>query len=144
MPSEEYAKFIAQAGKMRDEIVAIAQKKADAWYSETVDMLKNLNGSDSPKASTNRVKLLVDVPQEIESSSKPPRLRRHMKNFFAEIAGQEFDSNDVRDYLKLSGVDINPARRAAIATILKRFAQKGSIELLEQGRGSMPSRYRAK
>jgi len=67
------------------------------------------------------------------------------RDVIAAVSRQEFDSVELRRLIEPHWGPMNSAtQRANLANLLRRMVERGELELVEQGTGSRPSRYRKK
>ena len=141
-----YKAFEDQARQMRDQFVAVATAEADKWLEYTLAVIQRMSGSPAGK----------DIPLEGDSQplvtvtrESPARngttLADIARQVIDSIDDAEFDSVQLRGMIEpVWGPMGSPTQRANLANLLRRMVERGALELVEQGVGSRPSRFRKK
>jgi hypothetical protein len=139
----EYAEFVAQAKRMRDQLVATATEEADKWLASTLAMvrrMRDLSAEDTPLSGASK----PDTSHTDQRGRDRPTLSSVARQAIESLGTKEFDSVKLRELIAPNYPMDSVTPRANLANLLKRFVEKGELELIEQGTGSRPSRYRKK
>lgn len=140
----------AQARKIHAELSAAATAEIDRWLEATLEMLRrmpSLPGTQGTLSGEHNIPI-----REYKASGATDEVRQHGRTLsdatrqaIASIEGDEFDSTELRRLIApLWGPMDDTTPRANLANLLRRMSGRGEIELIEQGKGPRPSRYRKK
>jgi hypothetical protein len=74
---------------------------------------------------------------------KPPRtaVQQLVRAFLNGWAGEEFSLDEVVKYIRQTAPNL-AVNRTSISGVLRRLAINGELEVISQGKGNKPSRYR--
>jgi predicted short-subunit dehydrogenase-like oxidoreductase (DUF2520 family) len=141
-----YKVFEDQARQMRDRFIAAATVEADKWLEYTLAMIRRMSGSPTGRTTLSDQDSRSPVTAMKELSHRHSRtLADVTREVIDSIGSDEFDSVQLRGTIApLWGPMSSPTQRANLANLLRRMVERGDLELVEQGTGSRPSRYRKK
>ncbi len=140
-----YSEFELQARRMRDELVAVATQEADRWLAATLAMLQRCLTSMPCDAEADRTVGKPPIPADGEKHGRNRKsLASVTRAAIASITTETFDSVQLRHLIGQSIPMEGATPRANLSNLLKRMVSRDEIDLVEQGTGSRPSRYRKK
>ncbi len=142
-----YKEFEAQARAMRDQLVAAATAEADKWLDMTLAMMRRLPGEQAEMQAPagQRQSLAPAIPIQEYRQSDKKTLTSVTRAALASIGDREFDSVELRRMIEPQWKPMDdPTQRANLANLLRRMVERDELELVEQGTGARPSRFRRK
>jgi hypothetical protein len=141
-----YDEFEGQARQMRDRFVAVATQEADKWLETTLAMIRRMSGLPIRQiAPVGGQVQHVDADITGHQGRSGGTLAEVARKVIASMGSTEFDSVQLRNMIEpIWGRMDNPTQRANLANLLRRMVERDELELVEQGTGARPSRFRRK